>query len=73
MLKIATEKQKSDAQRIVLVEDLFMKFEKQSSTKVALVQHSFTVQLQSNKAYLLNYFWHWGFLSNVIQQLKIIT
>jgi len=35
MLKIATEKENSDARRIVVVEDLFMKFEKQSSTKVA--------------------------------------
>ena len=55
-----------------MVEDLFIKFEKQSSTKVAWGQHSFMVQLQSNKAYLLNYFWHWSFLSNINQQLKII-
>ena len=35
MLKIATEKVNSDAQRIVVVEDLLMKFEKQTSIKVA--------------------------------------
>ena len=72
MLKIATEKENSDARRTAVVEGLFRKFEKQSSIKVAWVQLSFTVQLQSNKAYLLNYFWHWSFLYNVNQQLKII-
>ena len=35
MLKIATEKENSNAQRTAVVEDLFTKFEKQSSTKVA--------------------------------------
>ena len=35
MLKIATKKENSDAQRTVVVEDLFMKLKKQSSTKVA--------------------------------------
>ena len=35
MLKIAIEKENSDARRTAVVEDLFAKFEKQSSTKVA--------------------------------------
>ena len=34
MLKIAIEKENSDARRTAVVEDLFAKFEKQSSTKV---------------------------------------
>ena len=72
MLKIATEKENSDAWRIAVVKDSFTNFEKQSSTEVAWVELSFTVQLQCNKAYLLNYFWHWGFPSIVNQQLKII-
>jgi len=43
MLKIATEKENSDAQMTTVVEDLFTKFKKQSSIKVAWVQLSFAV------------------------------
>jgi len=35
MLKIATKKENSDAQRTAVVEDLFTKFEKRPSTKLA--------------------------------------